>query len=299
MKFFSLPFRPTGWLLLLVVLTVLSSCGSSPVTGPGRPADIPTPTPARVPVLVTAHRGGANLAPENTLAAFRKGIEVGADVIELDLHLSKDGELIVSHDADVSRTSDGTGRIRTLTLAEIKRFNAAARFPGGWPQPETFPTLREVIELAKGKVDMELEIKVPTDGRYPGIEAKVAQLCQETGITDHVVVISFDRDTLRAVKAADARLHTGFLVSATTVPLEGRASPQALVNLAIAAGASALGVSRDYLKPEIVQAAHTAGLKVSVWTVDDPAEMRQYIQMGVDRITSNRPDLLRAEVGTR
>jgi len=299
MKFLSSPFRPTGWLLLLIMLTLSSGCGSSPVTTPGLPAHTPTPTTARAPVLVTAHRGGANLAPENTLAAFHKGIAVGADVIELDLHLSKDGELIVSHDADVSRTSNGSGRIRTLTLAEIKQFNAAARFPGGWPQPETFPTLREVIDLAKGKVDMELEIKVPAEGRYPGIEAKVAQLCQETGMTDHVVVISFDRDTIRTVKAADSRLHTGFLVSAATVPLEGRASPQALADLAVAAGASALGVSRDYLKPEIVQAAHAAGLKVSVWTVDDPAEMRRYIQMGVDRITSNRPDLLRAEVGAR
>ena len=155
-------------------------------------------------VTLVGHRGGAGLAAENTMAAFRAGIDAGMDAIELDVHLSKDGALVVMHDADVSRTTDGTGAIGSLTLAEIKKLNAAARSTTT-KEPQAVPTwTRRWAWPPLPRWTSFIEIKVPPTGRYPGIEAKVAQAVKAAGMTGHVLVISFDLPTLQAIKAVDA-----------------------------------------------------------------------------------------------
>jgi glycerophosphoryl diester phosphodiesterase len=287
---FFMPIRSGTILAALIVLLV----------GCAGPANTPTatPPPGARKVALVGHRGAAGLAAENTMAAFRAGIAAGAQAIELDVHMTKDGALAVMHDPDVSRTTDGKGTIGALTLAEIKKLNAAARSTTTKDAQEV-PTLNQPLVLAvASKVDVYIEIKVPPTGRYPGIEAKVAQAIKQAGVAGRVMVISFDLPTLQAVKAADASLPTGWLMQrSTNLPAEARASAQALADLAKKSGVDNLGISRDYLSPEIVQAAHDKGLTVGVWTVDDPAEMRQFASWGADAITSNRPDLLVSTLG--
>src|SRR6266404_1524223 len=106
-----------------------------------------------------AHRGGSHLAPENTLAAFRNALTLQVDAIELDVHMSRDGHAIVFHDYTVEGRTDGQGNILDLDFAYLRSLNAAAHFPGGWPQPEQIPTLSEVLHLAKGRVQIYIEIK--------------------------------------------------------------------------------------------------------------------------------------------
>ena len=193
-----------------------------------RPASTPTLAPASP--LVVAHRGGAALAPENTLGAFENALKIGVDQVECDVHVSQDGELIVMHDPNVSRTTDGNGQISQMTLAEIKKLNAAAKFSGGaWPaQPP--PTLGELLDLVKGKAGIQIEIKLAAgNARYPGIEKKVADALAERGMTDKAIVISFDFPTLKDIKAIDPRLKTGALVNAQWMMGRMTKSPDEIV----------------------------------------------------------------------
>jgi len=281
-------------LILLALPLLTAACAGPGVTS------APTATPGLVAgkqVQCVGHRGAAGLAPENTLGAFAKGIEVGVDAIECDVHLSADGELIVMHDPNVSRTTDGSGDIPSLTLAELQKLNAAAKFSGGWSTKEPVPTLAEVLALAQGKVDVQIEIKVPAMGGYPGIERKVAEAVAAAGMTEHVLVICFNLDTLRAVHAADPRLRTGYLVSESTVPAQWLISRSAMLDALQESKVSFLGSSAAFLSPELVQAAHERGLQVGVWTVDTAGDMRRFAAMGVDAITTNRPDVLRQTLG--
>jgi glycerophosphoryl diester phosphodiesterase len=126
------------------------------------------------PIQCVAHRGGAALAPQNTLAAFRNALILPAvDAVELDVHMSRDGHVIVFHDNMVDALTDGQGNILDLDFAYLRSLNAAAHFPGGWSAPQQIPTLREALELAKGRANVYIEIKQSKRdgvyGRYPGI----------------------------------------------------------------------------------------------------------------------------------
>ena len=290
-----------SWTTLAALTVLVAGCAGPATTPPPASTTVPakssTSTSGVRKVTLVGHRGAAGLAAENTMAAFRAGIAAGAQAIELDVHLTKDGALVVMHDPNVSTTTDGSGTIASLTLAEIKKLNAAAR-SNTTKDAQEVPTLDQPLALAaSSKVDVYIEIKVPPTGRYPGIEAKVAQAIKQAGMAGRVMVISFDLPTLQAVKAADSSLPTGWLMQRSTVPAEAKVSAQALADLAKKSGVDNLGISRDYLSAEIVQAAHDKGLTVGVWTVDDPAEMRQFAAWGVDAITSNRPDVLVSTLG--
>jgi len=287
------------WVLFYLLLVYLSTLLTAACTGPGA-TSTPVPTSPLVAgkrVQFVGHRGAAGLAPENTLGAFAKGIEAGVDAIECDVHLSADGALIVMHDPNVSRTTDGIGDVPSLTLAELKKLNAAAKFTGGWPTKEPVPTLAEVLALAQGKVDVQIEIKVPALGGYPGIERKVAEAVAAADMVEHVLVICFNLDTLRTIHAADPRLRTGYLVSESTVPAQWLVSRLAMLDALKESGVGFLGSSAAFLSPELVQAAHERGLTVGVWTIDTAGDMRRFAAMGVDAITTNRPDVLRQTLG--
>src|SRR6202035_254359 len=125
------------------------------------------------PIQLVAHRGGSHLAPQNTLAAFRNALNFPVDAIELDVHMSRDGHAIVFHDNTVERLTNGRGNILDLDFDYLRTLNAAAHFPGGWPEPQQIPTLREVLEIAQGRVQVYIEIKFSKragiNGRYPNI----------------------------------------------------------------------------------------------------------------------------------
>src|SRR5438034_11288910 len=143
-----------------------------------------------------AHRGGAHLAPENTFAAFLNALSLPIDAIELDVHLSRDGHAVVIHDNLVHVRTNGSGNLLDLDLAYLRRLDAAARYPGGWPEPQQIPTLSEVLELAKGRTQVYIEIKTSkrrqTYEPYPNIAEKVVELLYLAGMLDQVIVISFD-----------------------------------------------------------------------------------------------------------
>ena len=191
-----------------------------------------------------AHRGGAGLAPENTLAAFRAGLEQAADALELDVHLSRDGELVVIHDAALARTTNEAGEVGEMTLAELRKLDASARLFGRPAGRQIIPTLQEVVDLAKGRAALQIEIKVRANGaRYPGIEAKVVDTLRHNGMLDSAVVLSFDFPTLEAVKALEKRLPTCALVSRAYLSKVGKRGPAAVAEEIARVGAAYGGSS--------------------------------------------------------
>lgn len=293
--------RGALWVQVLSVLCVMMVLiGCSTVSGtPTAVLPAATAPAPKVEVLVVAHRGGAALAPENTLAAFENAIKIGVDQVECDVHVSKDGELIVMHDPDVSRTTDGNGQISQMTLAEIKKLNAAAKFTGGTFAAQPPPTLGELLDLVKGKAGVQIEIKVAAGNtRYSGIENKVADLLNAKGMTDKAIVISFDFPTLKDIKAIDPRIKTGALVNAQWMSARMTKSPEQILDEVVKdTGADYFMPTAGSVSEALVKATHAKGLKIGAWTVDATSDMRRLAGWGVDAITSNRPDELKRVMG--
>jgi glycerophosphoryl diester phosphodiesterase len=264
------------------------------------PASEPYPTAQIWPdILVVAHRGGASLAPENTLGAFAKALEIGVDQLECDVHLSKDGELVIMHDPDLARTTDGNGFIYQMNYADIRKLNAAAKFKTSpWPY-EPVPTLGEVLDLTKGKAQIQIEIKVEKIwGRYTGIEQKVIDAVNARGMVDDVIIISFDFPTIVEIKALDPRFKTGALLSGTTLSQNSKTPHADFVAQVIReTGADYIMPSSAGVSDLLINAVHERGLKIGVWTVNSESEMRRMAEWGVDAITTNDPVLLKQVLG--
>lgn len=287
-----------SWAILVLMAPLLGACGTTPANAP---SVTPSPAaPAKSPdVLVVAHRGGAALAPENTLAAFDNALKIGVDMVECDVHLSRDGEVVVMHDPDVSRTTNGTGQISSLTLAELKKLNAAAKYGGGsWPE-ERIPTLGELLDRVRGKADIQIEIKTTAAGaRYPGIEQKVVALLNAREMAEAALVISFDFPTLKDIKAIEPRIKTGALVNAAWMMARASRSPDQILEEVIkATGADYFMPALAAVSDPLVKATHARGLRMGVWTVDAASDMRRLAGFGVDAITSNKPDELKRTLG--
>ncbi len=232
--------------------------------------------------LNIAHRGASALAPENTMAAFERAVGLGADGIELDLHLSRDGELVVIHDDTLDRTTDGNGPVHEKYLGELKRLDA-----GGWFGEDfagqRIPTLMEVLDRFAGKVPLALEVKGGSSF-FPGIEEKVVSALRWHSAVGQAAVASFDHHALLRLKELEPTLRTAALIV-------GR--PVSIAALAGAARADAMALESSLVTKTEVEACHAAGLQLVVWVVNDPAQMRHFIGLGVDGIITDRPDLLR------
>lgn len=251
--------------------------------------------------LVIAHRGGAGLWPENTLYAFEHAAASGVDVIETDVRVTKDGELVVFHDEGVERTTDGAGRVGSLTLAELKRLDAAYRFStdGGRSFPfrgsgVSVPTLREVFAtLPRMRFNIEPKQAVPP------LAAPLCRLIREYGMTDRVLIASFSGTTLgefrRECPEVATSAATGEVASFLTLQGAGLASSYSpeMQALQVPEHAGAVRVlTRDF-----VEAAHGRHLRVHAWTVNAEEDMRRLIEMGVDGIMSDYPDRLLKVLG--
>lgn len=284
--------------VLLAIALALTACAQPTATS--APATTPTPEPTAANVLVVAHRGGAALAPENTLGAFANAIKIGVDMVECDVHLSKDGEVVVMHDADLMRTTDGDGLICNLTLAELRQLNAAAKFAGGtWPTVEPVPTLGEVLDAVKGQALVQIEIKADKfPGRYEGIEQKVIDEVQARGMADQVIIISFDFATLVDVKRIDPNIKTGALANASWMIARLIKTPEQIVDEVIeSTGADYFMPTAGNVSDDLVNAVHARGLKIGTWTVDAPVDMQRLAGLGIDAITTNKPDELKRVLG--
>jgi glycerophosphoryl diester phosphodiesterase len=224
-------------------------------------------------------------SPENTMASFQRGLDMGADWIELDVHLTRDGALAVIHDELVDRTTDGHGLVKDHTLAELKRLDAGKWF-GAEFAGQRIPTLDEVLDWAHTQhtlVDIEIK-NAPI--YYTGIEDAVVTSLDRSGMTEQVIVISFDHRAVQRVHSIDERIATGVLYVGR--PADGG------VSLARAASADAVLPQYAYVTPEDVREAHAAGLVVAPWATSDPGVLRRLIAAGVDAIGTNHPDVLHA-----
>jgi glycerophosphoryl diester phosphodiesterase len=253
--------------------------------------------PAARVTKFAAHRGGALLWPENSLLAFRNAAEIlGVDFLEFDVHLSKDGEVIVIHDPTLDRTTSGHGPVRDHTLAELRGLRLRDR--GGAITAEPVPTLDDVVVLAmRTRRQMLLEIKVDeTERRYPGIEEKVFEVLDRHQAAPATVVMSFERDTWRRVRALRPDVRACALYSRRSIGDLG-STLRAEMELARRAGVAVLSLHQNLVDEEIVALTRTAGMTLGVWTVNDAAEIRRFIGLGVDVLITDRPDLAKSALG--
>lgn len=251
--------------------------------------------------LVIAHRGGAGLWPENTLYAFERARSLGVDVIETDVHATADGELVIFHDDGLERTTDGAGRVGSLTLAQLKRLDAAYRFSpdGGRSFPlrgkgVTVPTLREVFE-ALPRMRFNIEPKQAA----PAIAAPLCRLIRERGMADRVLVASFSAGILAEFRSECPEVATsaatGEVASFLTLQSAGLAASYSPHMQALQVPEHAVAVR--VLTRDFVEAAHGRGLRVHAWTVNAEGDMRRLVEMGVDGIMTDYPDRLLRVLG--
>lgn len=232
-------------------------------------------------VLVIGHRGALGHAPENTMSSFERGLEIGCDLIELDVHMSADGHVVVMHDADVSRTTDGRGRLKDMDLVAVKKLDAGIRFNERF-RGERVPTLEEVLDWARTRIGLVIEIKGDPQPAE-GIESKIIDLIARYGMMNDVMVISFYHEAVRRVKELEPRLAAGILYSGQLVDT---------VAAARAARADSVRPQWYYWTAKLVQEVHAAGLTASTWVANDEKVMKHLVAMGIDSIGCDYPDRL-------
>lgn len=228
--------------------------------------------------LIIAHRGASRAAPENTLAAMKKAMELGADYAELDACETKDGEIVLMHDEKLERTTGQKGMIWEYSLPELKEFEAGSWFGeefGGEP----IPTLQEVMNLVKGKMKLNIEIKV--FGHEHSIAQNVVDIIRAENFEDECMVTSFDREIIEEVKNIAPELTTGFIF--------GEGCKENVFD----GNWDALSCDRQILDKDLVKKAKESGKRIYVWTVNHPGEMKKLIDLKVDGLITDVPDVLK------
>ena len=240
--------------------------------------------------LVAAHRGGAALWPENSLLAFRSALALGVDALELDLHLTADGEVVVLHDPSLDRTSTGTGAVRDLKLADLAAVRLKTR--EGAVTAERVPTFAQVLDLvAPTSAELLPEIKVDANRqRYDGIEEKVLALIRARGLRSRTTIQAFQVETIRRLRELEPKARTMLLVARGDVERD-RARPAEAVRRARELGATDLGMNHRLIDTDVMSAARAAGIRVAAWTPNEEADIRRMVDLGVDMVMSDRPDL--------
>ncbi|HXK22598.1 MAG TPA: glycerophosphodiester phosphodiesterase [Myxococcota bacterium] len=230
--------------------------------------------------LVIAHRGASGQRPENTLPAYELAVRQRADMIEIDLHRTRDGEIVVTHDERLEGLG-GRGEIADASLAEVRSLDAG----GG----ERVPTLDEVLDAFGARIPFNLELKQSTRGPYAGLVAETLKRVESRGLQGATLFSSFYDPVLAELRAGSPGARIGVLVSSR--------APEGWRQRARRFGAEAVHFSAMLATAETVAAAHAEGLAVHVYTVDEPDAMRRLLAIGVDGLFTNFPDRMRALVG--
>ncbi len=240
-----------------------------------------------MPTRVIAHRGAPRRAPENTLASFRRALEFPIDGLELDVHLSRDGHPVVLHDRLVDRTTDGSGPVDELDLAETQALDAGSHL-GAEFRGERIPTLAEVLDLPSGTVEIQVELK----GLTPGLAGKVVGLLRERRLADRAVITSFVHTLLRDVHDLTSEFRMGALFAPNPrLPADAGLRADELTGMARAARADIVLAHYGDLNDATIAAIRERGCEVGAWTVNEPADLRRLFQAGPERLTSDVPDL--------
>lgn len=235
--------------------------------------------------LVFAHRGASDVAPENTLAAFRAAIEADADGIELDVTRCLTGEIVVIHDDTLDRTTNGSGPVASIPFYALRELDA-----GSWFAPEyaseRIPTLREALDLVGHRLRIQIEIK-GRDLRGNGIEEEIAEAIRARGLEERVLIISFNPMSLIRMKRVAPELQRGLLYGPDLPIYLARAWARPMV------APHALHPHYSTITEDVVRRARRRGYRINAWTVDTPEAMRRMIDVGVDAMTTNHPAQLR------
>lgn len=231
---------------------------------------------------IIGHRGASGHAPENTMASFRKAVELGATFIETDLRLSHDARFVAMHDATLDRTTNGRGLVRDFTLDQLRELDA-----GSWYGPEfadeKIPTIEEILAFAR-EADIVFYLEIKHDAAAWGMHHGLATALRAAGEAARTVVISFDLRILQNLRRFDATQLTGLLYES---PLENP------VEAAMNVGARQLAPRADLVTPDLMSKAQDAGMQVVAWTVNEPDQMLALAAAGVNGIITNYPDRMR------
>ena len=233
-----------------------------------------TKRPTRPQVI--AHRGASAYLPENTLAAYELAVAQAADMLEVDLHLTRDGEVVVVHDAELGRLG-GRGEIAGASLAEVRSLDAGAG--------QRVPTLDELLDGFGARIALNLELKQARHGAYTGLPALAAAGVRRRGLLGRTLFSSFYDPVLRDLRRVERNARIALLLS--------RRAPEGWVERAHALAAEAVNPELPLVDRSFVEIAHAEGLAVYVFTVDPLDEMRRLLELGVDGLFTNVPDRMR------
>jgi glycerophosphoryl diester phosphodiesterase len=224
-------------------------------------------------ILLIAHRGASNIAPENTIKAFQMAIELNADGIEFDVRQSEDGELVIIHDSSTLRTTHSLGFINKMNIEKIKLLNAG--------KGEQIPTLRELINCTKGKINLMCELKVH------GISEKVVDILKDADLIDSTIVISFKHDELLKIKKIEPKLRVGSIIPSGRGWISNWFAKKKEVLFASTNEFFSINPFYLLVNQKFVDFAHHHGLKLFSWTVNSKRTIKKLIKMGVDGILTN------------
>lgn len=232
-------------------------------------------------VLVWGHRGASGTLPENTLPAYDLAAKQGADGIELDIQLTKDGQIVVCHDEAIDRTSDGKGWVKDYTLEELRSFNFNRTFPDS-PRV-TIPTMEEVLDLV-APTGMTINIELKTGlFFYEGIEEKIVKLVHEKKMEDRILYSSFNHYTIRNIQALDPDAKTAFLYADGYIDMPSYGKKY---------GVQALHPDFHNLQyPDFCENCRKEGLDVNVWTVNTKEDVLWCAKKGVHAVITNYPEM--------
>ncbi|MEH7082609.1 glycerophosphodiester phosphodiesterase family protein [Neobacillus drentensis] len=233
-----------------------------------------------------AHRGASGYAPENTIAAFDKGVDMKADYIEIDVQRSKDGKLVIIHDTKVDRTTDGTGYVKDLTFDQIRSLDAGS-WKGEQFKGEKIPTFDEILDRYHGKIGILIELKSPE--LYPGIEEMVAQELKERNLdkpqNEKIIIQSFNFESMKKANSLLPKVPIGVLTS-------NRADTSEQSLKEFAAYADYFNPSYGIVTEELVNQVHANGMKIQSWTVRSHEAADFLLKMNVDGIITDYPDFV-------
>ncbi|MFH5830890.1 glycerophosphodiester phosphodiesterase [Halalkalibaculum sp. DA384] len=238
--------------------------------------------------IVIAHRGASAYFPENTMPAFRGAVEMGAEMIEIDVMMSSDGVPVVFHDATLADHTNGEGELADYSLDELRELDAGSWF-GAEFAGEKIPTLEEVLQFARDRIAVNIEIKTEavTDQERGGVEEKSLELVRKYGMEDHVLFSSFDYRAIAHIKALEPTMPAALLYNSQT---SNKRLPSQLV---ADYSADAFNCSYKQLNRKRLRDIRLHNIPVFVYTVNQQQRMKKLVKMGVTGIFSDKPDLLR------
>ncbi len=220
-------------------------------------------------ILIFGHRGASNIAPENTMKAFKKAIELGANYVEFDVHLSKDEEIIIMHDGNTLRTTGRAGLIKNMTLKELKQLDAG--------DGEQIPTLDELITLARGKIGLQLEIKAPK------MTNKIVDAIRNTGLIDSTIISAFNYSELLKIQEIEPEIKLAALVIGMR--------KNKVIKTAIKNNFFAIHPFYKLINSNFIKIAHKYDIRVNAWTVNSVSAMRKLIEIEIDGLVTDHVEL--------